>query len=594
MSSRLRSQAIFEVLVLVGAVLLSGAPLLAGRELKGHDITAYLIYAQQTAANLRGGLLLPAWASDLNGGFGGPGLIFYPPFVNTVHALLPLAGLPLATGIGGLALAGSLLSGLAMRGWLKAAGFGPGALWAAVFYVVAPYRLVDLYERGALAEHWAFVFAPLILWIGASGRLSPRRRVAMGALAIAALALTNLPLAVLFGLSLGSAMLVLPSTRRAVLPLLLAAPLGLSLAAFSLGPQALAFRWLRVELWFGETGVRAYRPSTNTLFHSGAMDAGFNVRVSAALLATVLLGLAAALLMSAEGRRSTETRVWLAVLAAAFVATLGPFGPLWDAAPLLSKLQFPWRAAAPATLAASALMAFLARGRAASLAILGALVAVPFATVTATAPPSPRRPAPVNGLAGRSFPDPRAVHEAGGDDGTWVQRGMWDYWYVPRTAPEAFFLEMTGGRSARLDLQRTRPAVFHAAPETPVDVVRWDRLDKEVSLVAPRPGALVWHVLGFPGMSVAVDGRPSALLLDRSTGLVAVEVPAGRHVASWRWRPFPPLRAFRGLSGLAIVVVLLLLGLPDAASRVQSRLGRVAGLGVPGTSGSPEDRDSSS
>lgn len=567
--------------------------MLAGRELKGHDIAAYLIYAQQTAANLREGVLLPAWAGDLNGGFGGPGLIFYPPLVNTLHALLALAGLHLATGIGWLALVAKLLSGLALRGWLRAAGFGTGALWAAVFYVVAPYRLVDLYERGALAEHWSFVFAPAILWIGADERLSPRRRVALGALVVAALALTNLPLVILFGLALGPIVLVLPSMRRAAYPLLLAAPLGLSLAAFSLAPEALASRWLRVELWFGDAGASAYRPSTNTLFNARAMDANFNFRVSIALLATVLLGLAAALLMSSENRRNAETRAWLCVLVAGFVVTLGPFGALWDAAPILSKLQFPWRVAAPMTLAASALLALVSRGRAASLAILAALIAVPYAG-TGTVPRLPPRPLPEPGLAGRNFPDLRAVHESAGENGSWVQRGMWDYWYVPRTAPEAFFVEMTGGRSPRLEPIRARAALLSTAPETPVVVARWDRLDKEVSLVAPRPGALVWHILGFPGMSVAVDGRPAPLLLDSSTGLVAVHVPEGPHVASWRWRPFAPLGAFRWLSGLTLLGVLVLLGLPDPASREQSRLGHAAAFRTAEPRGSPEDRDSSS
>ena len=37
--------------------------------------------------------------------------------------------------------------------------------------------------RSALAEHWAFVFAPLVLWIAVEERLAPRRRVALGALA---------------------------------------------------------------------------------------------------------------------------------------------------------------------------------------------------------------------------------------------------------------------------------------------------------------------------------------------------------------------------------------------------------------------------
>jgi hypothetical protein len=544
----------------------------AGWRLGGHDVAGYLVYAQQTAANFRAGILLPAWASDLNGGFGGPGLVFYPPLVHALHAVILLAGLPLGTGIGWLSLAAMLLSGLALRGWLRAAGFGAGATWAAVFYAVAPYRLVDLYERGALSEQWGFVFPPLLLWIGAAGQMAPRRRVALASLVLAALVLTNLPLAILFGLVLGPVLLVLPSARRAALPLLVAAPLGLALASFSLGPQAMSSRWLRVELWYGEAGVSAYRPSTNTLFSRAAMDVGFNTRVSTALLATGLVGLAAAAAASRDVRRNAEARTWLCVLAAGFVATLGPLGPLWDAAPVLSKLQFPWRLSAPVTLAASALVAMVPRRRAAALALLGALLAAPFAG-TGTAPPSPRPRSPAPEQPGSSFPDARAVHESEGENGSWVQRGMWDYWYVPRTASEAFFVEMTGGRSPLLDPIRSRAALLTTAPETPVEVVRWDRLDKEVSLVAPKPGALLWHVLCFPGTSVAVDGRPAQLLLDRSTGLAAVDVPAGRHIATWRWRPFAPMGSFRWLSGLTLIAVVLLLGLPASTLRLRSRPG---------------------
>lgn len=575
------------------AVLLAGAPLLSGRQLGGHDTAEYLIHAQQTASNMRGGVLLPAWASDLNWGFGGPGLLFYPPLANTLHALLPLAGLSLPTGVGGLALAAMLLSGLAVRGWLRAAGFGAGSHWAAVLYVAAPYRLVDLYERTALAENLAFVFAPLVLWIAAEERLAPSRRVALGALAVAALALTNLPLFVLFGLVLGPLAFVLPSTRRSIRPLLLAALLGLAVAAFSLGPQALASNWLRTELWFGESGAGAYRTSTNTLFNPAAMDSDFNTRVSMALVATVLLGLAAFVIASTQQRGKDEARAWFLVIVIGFVVTLGPFGRAWDAAPVISKLQFPWRIAAPLTLAASALLAQLPARRAAVLAVLGALLAVPYVG-TGTVPSRPPGSAPGAGSVGREFPDPAAVLEAGGQGGSWVQRGMWDYWFVPRTAAPDFFVEMTGGHSPRLDPIRSRPALLSTAPLTPVEVVRWGRLDKEVRLVAPRSGALVWHVLGFPGMSVSVDGREVSLLLEKATGLVAVHVPAGEHVAGWRWRPFPTLVFFRWLSGLALFGVLVLLGLPAGSPWVQSRRGGASGFRPAEDPAMTEVRDSGS
>src|SRR5205807_5151329 len=75
-------------------------------------------------------------------------------------------------------------------------------------YVYAPYRLVDLYVRGALAEHFAFVFFPLVLWAGrrtvrsALGR-GLRARGTQGyivatALALAALVMTHDAIAIPF------------------------------------------------------------------------------------------------------------------------------------------------------------------------------------------------------------------------------------------------------------------------------------------------------------------------------------------------------------------------------------------------------------
>ena len=43
--------------------------------------------------------------------------------------------------------------------------FGPaGGVLAAVVYTYTPYHLADAYLRGAVPEHAAFIFPPLILW----------------------------------------------------------------------------------------------------------------------------------------------------------------------------------------------------------------------------------------------------------------------------------------------------------------------------------------------------------------------------------------------------------------------------------------------
>ena len=57
-----------------------------------------------------------------------------------------------------------VLSAWAMYGWAKRLFGDKMALIAAVVYTYLPYHLAVVYVRGALAEAWAFVGFPLVLW----------------------------------------------------------------------------------------------------------------------------------------------------------------------------------------------------------------------------------------------------------------------------------------------------------------------------------------------------------------------------------------------------------------------------------------------
>jgi uncharacterized membrane protein len=57
-----------------------------------------------------------------------------------------------------------VLSAWAMYGWARRLWGGRAALIAAVVYIYLPYHLAVVYVRGALAEAWAFVGFPLVLW----------------------------------------------------------------------------------------------------------------------------------------------------------------------------------------------------------------------------------------------------------------------------------------------------------------------------------------------------------------------------------------------------------------------------------------------
>jgi len=549
-----------ESAAVVLAALVAGLPLLAGRILGGHDVATYLMYAPQVAGLMREGTFLPAWAADLNAGFGGPGLLLYPPLVNLPHALLLLAGIPPAVGTGLAAVAVMALSGLAVLAWMRAWGLAEGALAAALVYVVSPYRLVDLYERTALSEHLAFFFPPLVLAaLAASRPASPLRRSALVALAAAGLLLSNLPAALLMGAAL-AAVVLHPATgggcRTVAIP---GALLGAGLAAFSLVPAALSGRWCATELFYSG-GSRYFRPSQHVLFGPAELNPEFGQRVSWAVVALAALLAAAFVAGRLRGPSDPRRGLWGAVALVAFLALLPPAGRAWDVLPLLSKIQFPWRLATVLTLALPPLVALLPRRAAFALVVAAAMASVPwYGRFTAPLEAVPVE-APAAAAPGTAFPDPRAVYDAAGlSSHPWMRNpALLDVWFVPRTVPPAFWREVVEGRApSSAPSLRAAPVASRSGPVR-WSVTRWDRLSRSATVEGPE-GSLLIRQLYFPGFRVRVDGTERPVRPDPPTGLLAVEVAAGRHEISWSWAPFGPLQAARAVSATSAATILVFL-----------------------------------
>jgi hypothetical protein len=559
------------VLTLVLVAIVVGLPLFSGRVLAGQDIVNYLIHAQQTAENLRQGVFMPAWSGGYNSDYGSPVLLFFPPVTSYVGSMVVLVGLPVSLGVGWLALIGLLCSGLAIFGWLRSAGFERSALPAAVIYMIAPYRLIDLYLRSALAEHWAFIWPPLILWIGSSTRLRPMNRAALTALAVAGLLLTNIPLAVLFGLGLAVWYFVSGSLQSHRFEVAVGACLAFGLAAFSLVPMALAPSLLDLDACFGKA-VTAFRPSSNTLFAAGFLDGGLNLVFSWTVVATFALVVVAWALLDGSSRKSSGTR-WLMVAAVAcFVSTTGPAGSIWDATPIVSKLQFPWRMAALLTLLAVILVARLRPHRAWIVVGLAGLLAVPFAGWDRTTPRSTFQSEEPShrDTPGTVFPDPLTAWEAGSGGWYWRHHQLAELCLLPRTMPRTMLREFAGARQEEYDDIRGRPAVILEEKSAPVRVLEWAQTHRSIEVGPSAGGTLQWRVLWFPDMQVMIDGKEAPLSVDDPTGLAVHVIPAGTHRVELRWSAFSSLRFARLLSvvSLVLIISLVILGFTRRRSKI--------------------------
>lgn len=148
---------------------------------------------------LRDGQFPARWSEYLNHGYGYPVFNFAYPLPYYLGALISGTGPGLVVTIKILFVLSVLLSGIGMYLLVRElGGLWPGVI-ASVLYVSAPFRLVDLYQRGSLGESLAFAVFPFLCYAGVRYILEPSgsRMVACAAL-FAAMIMTHNALAFLF------------------------------------------------------------------------------------------------------------------------------------------------------------------------------------------------------------------------------------------------------------------------------------------------------------------------------------------------------------------------------------------------------------
>lgn len=129
-----------------------------------HDGQDHVARIANFYQNLVEGNIIPRWAGNLNWGYGHPVIMFLYPLPSYIASLFHFMGFSFVTStkmVFGLAF---IASGLSMYLFVKEILDSKSGFIASLFYLFAPYRFVDLYVRGAIGEHVAFIFPPLICY----------------------------------------------------------------------------------------------------------------------------------------------------------------------------------------------------------------------------------------------------------------------------------------------------------------------------------------------------------------------------------------------------------------------------------------------
>lgn len=472
---------------------------------EAHDLYVHSMRMIQFDETLRSGVWYPRWLGGMNNGYGAATTLFYPPLfyyaTSAAHGLLGAWPASIQAVVV-IASAGSALAFYAYaRGLAGARAAGIGA----AIYALMPYRLIDLYHRGAFPELMAFVWVPLVMHSLAGARESTLRRIAMGALAFALLVITHPPMAYLFGVSLAVFAAVWACRSRSWKPVAhigVRAAAGILISAFYLGPALIESPYAKENI--------------TQSFHYGdgyIADLLAGTRFQQMIGVTILIMTALFLLyalIALSRTRSARSPSWRThSLAWATVGVLAVFmmtplsNPVVRLMPGIQAVAFPWRWLAILGLATASL-AVVAVER------LGAIEA-----------------APKRGLVYAA-----ALLTIGSVLYGAFSSGLASNLGRPFTLPANFLEEdfSPKGTPAPSELpSKASVATMSGNGESFARLIEWKPNEQIIEAYLAMPDAVLVPTFKFPGWKGTVDDRPVGLRTYERLGTILVDVPAGRH-----------------------------------------------------------------
>src|ERR1051325_3685400 len=236
------------VLVLISVAASIVLPMIFWGMPSANDLSNHFRFALPFYDGLKSGHLYPGWSAESNYGFGDPSFRFYPPGLYYLLALTrALAGNWYTASVLTFAMI-SVFGALGMYLWAREFTCSQNAMWAGIFYSVAPYRLNQLFQGLLLAEFAGAAILPFaFLFTERVCRQRRPRDVAGLAVFYALLVLTHLPLAVMGSIAIAFYALLRidkKAWRRSIAALGVSAFLGLAASACYWLTMIIELKWI--------------------------------------------------------------------------------------------------------------------------------------------------------------------------------------------------------------------------------------------------------------------------------------------------------------------------------------------------------------
>ncbi|MBM4460430.1 MAG: hypothetical protein FJ011_22160 [Chloroflexi bacterium] len=608
------------LILLVPACLPLAAP---GYFFDAHDAHHSVFFLVEFDQAIRDGVLWPVWGPDHALGFGYPLWLVYAPLAYYVAEAFHLLGLGFTAAVKATWALSFVVGALGMyrlarRWWGDAVG-----LVAAMAYTYAPYHLVQIYVRAALAEFVALAWFPWVLLAFAELWDAPRlRQTVRAALAFAALLLTHTVSSLIFAPLLIAFLATkwvgdLAAARRRTHDAKREAKLtgdsrpptsnlqpptsslqslvfGVLLAAIFIVPMLFERRYIVEAQWVHDTYNYRQHFVYPSQFFSPDWGFGYSVKgpgdgmsfqIGLLPFIAALVGIIGSRAQTANCRLQIADQkppisrlrspvssllspvppLFLAAVTVVAIFAMTPASqPIWDALPLVGLIQFPWRLLAITTITLALLAAAGAHWLSLSDSEQPAPVddrTSPYVYLLALAFVAASLPYTRPELRPIRPQDESAVAIIEFETKHPDMRGM-TRWAerMPADADSPLIAQYLAGQPLQ------RAAIV--AGEGVILEQQHTGASGRAHVQAQSGVRLRFYTYFFPGWRVEVNGRPAEIAADPPNGLIGLTLPAGEHEVRLRFGATPLRRAAAiiSLSALVGLLVLWLIGARDERS----------------------------
>lgn len=536
-----------------------------------HDMHLHFEQMKSFYRGLSDGEIYPRWEEDTNRGFGAPTTSYYPPGIYYLTSAFFAITKDWWWSLLGVHWALMLASAAALYVYARRVMSRAAASVAMIAYTLLPYHMVDLYQRGALAELLGFVWMPLMMlfaegifsatpgWREKGAGLmslpaSPEgSRVLLNAAGLAAtygaFIWSHPPTAYQFALAFGLYSVAMTLVRRDVRGLIAsgcAMLVGGGLSAAYLLPAAMEQDLIRHEYVSDVWPYHASYIFLHALPYSQGHRGFFDLLDATWIFGAVSIAITSAALLLRKPRAESyspdlKARVllWLTLGAFSCFMMLRLSEPLGRLIPKIDIGVFTWRMLSISTLA-TALLAGACMQAAISAyreRRVAALAAFGFVSLLVPAGGAVFSGVAVAGPMFRSasfVPSLEHVNLA----------------TIPRTAFED-----------PLELPHVAKVRF-AGGQGAVWIDRWDSEHREFEVQLNAPDRVLVRTFNFPGWTATRDGAELPILSGEELGDIVLELPAGTHRIKLDYLNTPPRRAGNLISIISLCVLTATLAPP--------------------------------